>query len=63
MQNLIPSPRRRPMGGPACATCTHPSCRERRAERLPCLGCHRSEYAGEHTQAAHIQARYRHLVI
>ncbi|MGW9636276.1 hypothetical protein [Nocardiopsis alba] len=40
-----------------------PSCRERRAERLPCLGCHRSEYAGEHTQAAHIQARYRHLVI
>ncbi|WP_017581834.1 hypothetical protein [Nocardiopsis valliformis] len=43
--------------------CTHPSCRERRAERLPRLGGHRSEYASEHTQAARIQARYRRLVI
>ncbi|GAB3700498.1 hypothetical protein [Nocardiopsis oceani] len=75
MRNPIPSPRpssdplyrtlprRRPLEGPACPACTHPSCRERRAERLPRLGGHRSEYASEHTQAARIQARYRHLVI
>ncbi|WP_239646142.1 hypothetical protein, partial [Nocardiopsis valliformis] len=75
MQNPIPSPRpssdplyrtlprRQPLIGPACATCVHPSCRERRAERLPRLGGHRSEYASEHAQASRIQARYRHLVI
>lgn len=75
MQNPIPSPRpssdplyrtlpcRQPLVGPACVTCVHPSCRERRAERLPRLGGHRSEYASEHTQAARVQARYRHLVI
>ncbi len=75
MQNPIPSPRpssdplyrtlprRQPLIGPTCTTCVHPSCRERRAERLPRLGGHRSEYADEHAQAARIQARYRHLVI
>jgi len=56
-------PRRRPLVGPACPSCTHPSCRRRRAERLPRLGGHRVEYAFEHHQAAQIQARHRGLLI
>ncbi|WP_370013450.1 hypothetical protein [Nocardiopsis sp. Huas11] len=35
----------------------------RRAQRLPRLGGHRSEFAREHAQAAAIQARYRHLIV
>lgn len=56
-------PRRRPLVGPACPMCEHPSCRRRRAERLPRLGGHRTEYAFEHHQAAQVQARNRHLLI
>lgn len=75
MQNPIPSPRpssdplyrrlpsRHPLVGPACSVCDHPSCRERRAQRLPRLGGHRSEFAREHAQAARIQSRYRHVII
>ncbi|WP_017588354.1 hypothetical protein [Nocardiopsis ganjiahuensis] len=43
--------------------CEHPSCRQRRAQNLPRLGGHRSEYAREHTQAAQLQAHYRHLIV
>ena len=56
-------PRRTPLVGPACPMCDHPSCRERRAQRLPRLGGHRAEFAVEHAQAAAVQARHRHLVI
>lgn len=56
-------PRRQPLVGPVCPTCVHPSCRERRAERLPRLGGHRSEYASEHAQAAQFQAHHRNLII
>ncbi|WP_049576375.1 hypothetical protein [Nocardiopsis sp. SBT366] len=75
MQNPIPSPRsssdplcrrlpsRHSLIGPVCVVCEHPSCRERRAQRLPRLGGHRSEYAREHAQAARIQARNRHVII
>lgn len=78
MQHPIPSPspssdppyrthrspfHRRPLTGPVCPTCEHPSCRDRRAQHLPRLGGHRSEYAREHAQAAQIQARHRHLLI
>ncbi|MGW5876367.1 hypothetical protein ACWFMI_07410 [Nocardiopsis terrae] len=49
-------PRRHPLEGPACRVCDHPSCRQRRAQRLPRLGGHRSEYAREHAQAAQLQA-------
>ncbi|NKY97003.1 hypothetical protein [Nocardiopsis alborubida] len=38
-------PRRTPLIGPACPVCEHPSCRVRRAQRLPRLGGHRSEFA------------------
>ncbi|WP_026126994.1 hypothetical protein [Nocardiopsis xinjiangensis] len=68
MQHPIPSPRpssdplyrslpgRRPLVGSACTVCDHPSCRQRRAQRLPRLGGHRSEFSREHAQAARIQA-------
>ncbi|PDP87807.1 hypothetical protein CQJ94_09775 [Glycomyces fuscus] len=70
MQNPIPSPRRSddvrpmprplprrtPLTGPVCPVCEHPSCRVRRAQRLPRLGGHRSEFAREHAQAAAIQS-------
>jgi hypothetical protein len=56
-------PRRTPLIGPTCPSCDHPSCRTRRAQRLPRLGGHRAEFAVEHAQAAAIQARNRHLVI
>jgi hypothetical protein len=36
--------------------CEHPSCRGRRAQRLPLLGGHRSEFAREHAQAAAVQS-------
>ncbi|WP_435105225.1 hypothetical protein [Nocardiopsis synnemataformans] len=58
-----PLPRRTPLVGPACPVCDHPSCRVRRAQRLPRLGGHRSEFAREHTQAAEVQKCYRHLII
>lgn len=76
MRNPIPSPRRpddfrpfpmlprrTPLIGPACPSCDHPSCRTRRAQRLPRLGGHRAEFAREHAQAAAAQASNRHLVV
>ncbi|MFC9086334.1 hypothetical protein [Nocardiopsis dassonvillei] len=76
MRNPIPSPRRpddfrpfpmlprrTPLIGPTCPSCDHPSCRTRRAQRLPRLGGHRAEFAREHAKAAAAQARNRHLVI
>jgi len=60
---LVRDPRRQLLIDPICPTCDHPSCRRRRAERLPRLGGHRAEYAFEHAQAAQIQARYGHLLI
>ncbi|MFE1397236.1 hypothetical protein ACFW53_04770 [Nocardiopsis dassonvillei] len=60
---LPPLPRRGPLIGPFCPACEHPSCRRRRAARLPRLGGHRSEFAREHTRAAALQARHPHLVI
>ena len=56
-------PRPAPTTGPACPTCDHPSCRDRRARALPRLGGHRAEYAREHAQAAQVQTRHRHLLI
>jgi hypothetical protein len=56
-------PRRRPLAGPFCASCTHPSCRRRRAACLPRLGGHRAEFAREHLRAASVQARHPHLVV
>ncbi|MGW8437526.1 hypothetical protein ACWGKS_20450 [Nocardiopsis sp. NPDC055879] len=56
-------PRPTPTTGPACATCTHRTCRTQRARTLPRLGGHRSEYAREHAQAAQIQAQNSHLLI
>ena len=52
-----------PLVGPVCPVCDHPSCRTRRAQRLPRLGGHRSEFAREHAQAAGIAARQRHLIV
>nr|WP_184288499.1 hypothetical protein [Nocardiopsis algeriensis] len=77
MQNPIPAPRpavdprpeptqlpwRRPLPGPVCPVCGHPSCRRRRAQQLPRLGGHRAEYAREHAQAAALQRQYRHLIV
>ena len=45
------------------SACGHPSCRERRAQSLPRLGGHRSEFAVEHAQAAAVQARHRDLIV
>lgn len=58
-----PLPRRAPLVGPVCPACEHPSCRTRRAQQLPRLGGHRSEFAREHAQAAAVQARHRDLTI
>ena len=75
MQKPIPSPRpssdplyrtlprRSPLIGPVCPACTHPSCRRRRAERLPRLGGHRTEYSREHAQAAQVQRQYPRLLV
>ncbi|WP_150254377.1 hypothetical protein [Nocardiopsis deserti] len=60
---IPPLPRRTPLVGPVCLDCEHPSCRVRRAQRLPRLGGHRSEFSREHAQAAVIQARHRHLIV
>ncbi|WDZ92691.1 hypothetical protein PV789_09275 [Nocardiopsis sp. HUAS JQ3] len=60
---VSPLPRRTPLVGPVCPVCEHPSCRVRRAQRLPRLGGHRAEFAPEHAQAAALQARHRHLII
>ncbi|WP_047868162.1 hypothetical protein [Nocardiopsis sp. RV163] len=40
-----PLPRRTTLVGPVCPHCEHPSCRVRRAQRLPRLGGHRSEFS------------------
>ncbi|KOX19637.1 hypothetical protein [Nocardiopsis sp. NRRL B-16309] len=56
-------PRRDPLVGPYCPSCQHPSCRRRRAERLPRLGGHLAEYHSEHTLAAAVQARNLHLIV
>ena len=56
-------PRRRPLQGPACPRCAHPSCRSLRAEELPILGGHKAEYRDEHAFAAAVQARNHHLII
>ena len=61
--DVRPLPRRNPLIGPTCPRCAHPSCRKRRAQRLPRLGGRRSEFAHEHAQAAAIQARHRHVVV
>lgn len=45
------------------SACGHPSCRERRAQSLPRLGGHRSEFAVEHARAAAVQARHRDLIV
>jgi hypothetical protein len=64
MPRLIPPlSRHTPLVGPACPICEHPSCRVRRAQRLPRLGGHRSEFACEHAQAAEVQKCHRHLII
>lgn len=60
---VLPLPSRRPLVGPVCPACDHPSCRARRAQRLPRLGGHRAEFSREHAQAAEIQARHRHLIV
>jgi hypothetical protein len=52
-----------PLSGPACASCAHRSCRDRRAEHLPRLGGHLAEYRTEHDLAASLQARNPHLII
>lgn len=49
--------------GPVCVGCAHPTCRTGRAQSLPRLGGHRSEYACEHAQAAAIQASNPHTVV
>ncbi|PDP87006.1 hypothetical protein CQJ94_14440 [Glycomyces fuscus] len=56
-------PRRSPLVGPFCPSCEHPSCRWRRAARLPRLGGHRSEFAREHARAAALQRHNPHLLI
>jgi hypothetical protein len=61
--DVHPLPRRNALIGPYCPRCDHASCRDRRAQRLPRLGGHRSEFAREHAQAAAIQARHRHVVV
>lgn len=48
---------------PPAPPCIHVSCRQRRAQGLPRLGGHRSEYAAEHARAADAQARNPHLVV
>ncbi|GAB3727457.1 hypothetical protein [Nocardiopsis nanhaiensis] len=56
-------PRRGPLPGPFCPSCEHPSCRRRRAQHLPRLGGHRSEYSREHARVAALQARNPHLLL
>ncbi|WP_087100943.1 hypothetical protein [Nocardiopsis sp. JB363] len=76
MSHPIPAPRRpvdtrpaasaQPITQPApaaCVSCTHPTCRTRRARTLPRLGGHRAEFAREHHQAAALQARHRGLLV
>lgn len=60
---LPPLPRRSPQVGPFCPSCAHPSCRTLRAQRLPLVGGHRSEYRREHAFAAAFQAKHPHLVV
>lgn len=56
-------PRRRPLEGPVCPVCTHPSCRRCRAQGLLRLGGHRAEYQREHGLAATLQRRNPHLIV
>ncbi|MDE3723531.1 hypothetical protein PWG71_19245 [Nocardiopsis sp. N85] len=58
-----PLPRRRSPVGPFCPSCAHPSCRTLRAQHLPLIGGHRSEYRREHTLAAAFQTEHSHLVV
>ena len=48
--------------GPTCSTCTHRSCRARRAERQPRLGGLRTEFSAEHVTVALCQARNPHVL-
>lgn len=41
----------------------HSTCRTHRAQTLPRLGGHRSEFSAEHHKAALLQARYRGPII
>ncbi|GAB3698422.1 hypothetical protein GCM10028793_23070 [Nocardiopsis oceani] len=41
----------------------HPSCRRRRAQRLPRLGGHLAEYRNEHAYAADVQAQNPQLIV
>lgn len=64
LYRIFPSlPRRRPLVGPVCPRCAHPSCRRIRAEKLPILGGHKAEYRNEHAFAAAVQARNHHLIV
>ncbi|WP_017578219.1 hypothetical protein [Nocardiopsis kunsanensis] len=49
--------------GTACPACAHATCRTHRAQTLPRLGGHRSEFSAEHHKAALLQAQYRGLII
>ncbi|GHC86999.1 hypothetical protein GCM10007079_30730 [Nocardiopsis terrae] len=62
-QSRLALPRCNPLVGPYCPSCEHPSCRRRRAERLPRLGGQLAEYRNEHTLAAAVQARNPHLIV
>lgn len=73
MTHPIPAPRR-PVDfrsnksrsvspGPVCADCAHRTCRAGRAQKLPRLGGHRSEFVHEHHQAAQLQACHPRLLI
>lgn len=75
MSHPIPAPRRPqdlrsnspyrplPASGPTCAFCTHRTCRAYRAQHLPRLGGHRTEFAREHRQAARLQAHHPRSII
>lgn len=51
------------LSGTACPECAHSTCRTHRAQSLPRLGGHRSEFSAEHSKAAALQARHRGLII
>ena len=51
------------LSGTSCPTCAHRTCRTHRAQSLPRLGGHRSEFVAEHHGAAALQARHPGLVI
>ena len=51
------------LSGTACPACAHSTCRTHRAQSLPRLGGHRSEFSTEHHNAAVLQARNRGLIV